>query len=179
MDGVDFEKALDLILERDGRYHREAYLFMRDALDATQKGLRPEVSGERAEVGIKHVSGQELLEGIRVYGLEVYGPMALWVFNEWGVRGCEDFGEIVFNLIEGGLFAKREGDSRDDFRGGYVFEEAFRKPFLPNAERERLGTARGDARPTGSAREGESEERETGKAGSRSGESREVGSDPV
>src|SRR5687767_7172254 len=135
MDGVDFEKALDVILERDGRYHREAYLFLRDALEDTQRRLRGAGAGSGAERGtgngIRHVSGQELLEGIRVYGLEVYGPMALWVFNEWGIRGCEDFGDLVFNLIEGGLFAKTEKDNRDDFRSGYVFEEVFRRPFLP------------------------------------------------
>ena len=78
------------------------------------------------------MTGQELLEGIRSFGLEQYGPMALTVFSEWGIRNCEDFGEIVFNMVENSLLAKTKKDSRDDFKGGYDFFEAFRRPFLPS-----------------------------------------------
>jgi len=53
------------------------------------------------------------------------------VLNEWGVHRCEDFGEIVFNMVEHDLLAKTSEDSRENFKGGYDFEEAFRKPFLP------------------------------------------------
>ena len=80
---------------------------------------------------VRHVSGQELLAGIRAYALDQYGPMTLTVLSEWGVRGCEDFGELVFNMVENNLLAKTKDDSRDDFKNGYTFEEAFRKPFLP------------------------------------------------
>ena len=34
-------------------------------------------------------------------------------------------------MIEHKVASKSETDSRDDFKGGYRFEEAFRKPFLP------------------------------------------------
>jgi hypothetical protein len=57
--------------------------------------------------------------------------MALLVLNEWGVSRCEDFGEIVFNMVEHDLLARTDDDSRDDFKGGYSFEEAFRQPYLP------------------------------------------------
>jgi uncharacterized repeat protein (TIGR04138 family) len=57
--------------------------------------------------------------------------MTMTVLEEWGVRNCRDFGEIVFNMVEIGLLAKTEKDTREDFDGGYEFEEAFRKPFLP------------------------------------------------
>jgi uncharacterized repeat protein (TIGR04138 family) len=72
-----------------------------------------------------------LLAGIRDYGLQQYGPMTLIVLHEWGIRSCEDFGEIVFNMVENALLAKTDKDSREDFKGGYKFEDAFRKPFLP------------------------------------------------
>jgi uncharacterized repeat protein (TIGR04138 family) len=80
---------------------------------------------------MRHVSGQELLGGIRQFALEQFGPMAQTVFEDWGVRNCQDFGEIVFNMVEIGLLAKRDTDSREDFLAGYDFQEAFRKPFLP------------------------------------------------
>jgi uncharacterized repeat protein (TIGR04138 family) len=57
--------------------------------------------------------------------------MALMVLNECGIRSCEDIGEIVFNMVENSLLAKTDEDSRTDFKGGFDFEEAFRKPFLP------------------------------------------------
>jgi uncharacterized repeat protein (TIGR04138 family) len=57
--------------------------------------------------------------------------MAVTVFEEWGVRSCRDFGEIVFNMVEIRLLAKTERDTRDDFQNGYDFTDAFRKPFWP------------------------------------------------
>jgi len=128
MEPIDFDKAVEQVIQRDGRYHREAYAFVRDALEHTQKNI-VRVSKE----AMRHVSARELLDGIRAYGLHVYGPMTLLVLNDWGIRRCDDFGEIVFNLIESGLFAKTDQDNREDFKTGYQFEEAFKKPFLPNS----------------------------------------------
>ena len=110
----------------DDRYHRDAYLFLRDALEYTQRTLKREVGGKT-----RHITGQELLEGIREHALKEYGPMALTVLAEWGIQRSEDFGEIVFNMVEVGWLAKTERDSRADFENGYDFDEAFVKPFLP------------------------------------------------
>jgi len=90
----------------------------------------------------RHVSGQELLEGLRRFALDQFGPMAKTVFDHWGVRRCEDFGEIVFNMVEKGILGKTDQDSREDFRGGFDFEEAFVKPFQPSARRDTLPTGR-------------------------------------
>ena len=130
MHEVSFEEALARIEAKDPRYHREAYLFVREALDHTQKTI-----GKDARGRIRHVTGQELLVGIREYALQQFGPMAKTVLEEWGIQGCPDFGEIVFNMVEVGWLAKTEKDSRADFAGGYDFEEAFRKPFLPEGKR--------------------------------------------
>lgn len=114
------------LLEKDPRYNREAYLFLREALEFTQRQVKRESDATR------HVSGRELLDGIREFALKQYGPMTLLVLEEWGVRRCEDFGEIVFNMVEHNILAKTEKDSREDFQGGYDFADAFRKPFLPS-----------------------------------------------
>ena len=127
-----FEEELDRIVVKDPRFHRDAYLFVREALDHTRKVVeRPGRNRVRQAVG-QHVTGQELLAGIRDYALDQYGPMAITVLEEWGVRQCRDFGDIVFNMVEAGLLAKTEEDSRADFEGGYDFDEAFRKPFVPS-----------------------------------------------
>jgi len=137
MQEVSFERALELIRAKDSRFEDDAYAFVREALDHTQKSM-----GKGAHV--RHVTGQELLVGIRDYALTQFGPMAMTVLEEWGIRTCQDFGDIVFNMVDIGLLAKTEKDSRADFASGYDFYDAFRKPFLP---RNRL-----KARKTASAR---------------------------
>lgn len=129
MQELTFETTLALVLAKDPRYPRDAYLFVKDALDHTQKIVLKENKGE-----MRHVTGQELLLGIRDYALVQFGPMTQMVFEEWGIKRCEDFGEIVFNMVEIGLLGKTEKDSRDDFGGGYDFDDAFRKPFLPSSK---------------------------------------------
>jgi uncharacterized repeat protein (TIGR04138 family) len=124
-DGA-FMEAIAEIYKKDPRYDAATYLFVRDALDFTVKTLERPATGRG-----KHVSGQELLEGIRKYALREYGPMTLTVFKRWGVTRTEDFGEIVFNLVESGKLGRTEEDKREDFADGYDFFEAFGKPFLP------------------------------------------------
>ena len=144
MQKLSFEEALEQILAVDNRFHRDAYLFVRDSLDHTRKLISKEDRAEQRQAATqviiekgrgpalkdRHVTGQELLEGIRQQALTDFGPMVITVFDEWGVRSCRDFGEIVFNLVEIGQFATTEKDSRADFYG-YDFDDAFRKPLLP------------------------------------------------
>ena len=115
------EQLLTPILQRDPRYAAAAYLFVRDALNHTVKQLQKP----------RHVSGQELLDGIREYAIEQFGPLSMRVLSEWGIHTCTDFGHIVFNLVEEGLLGKTENDSLDDFSAGYDFHDAFEKPFCP------------------------------------------------
>ena len=129
MQEVSFEEAFNRIRAKDPRFHRDAYLFVREALDHTQKTIGKDSRGR-----IRHVTGQELLAGIRDYALQQFGPMVMTVLEEWGVRSCQDFGEIVFNMVEADWLAKTDKDSRADFAGGYDFDEAFRKPFLPKGK---------------------------------------------
>ena len=126
MQEINFDEAVDLIIAKDTRFARDAYAFVREALDFTQK-----LAGKEARGPIRHVSGQELLGGIRQFALQQFGPMTATVFEEWGVKSCRDFGEIVFNMVEIGLLAKTDKDTRDDFQNGYDFTDAFRKPFWP------------------------------------------------
>ena len=130
MQEVNFDELVETLLARDPRFTRDAYHFTREALDFTQKLITRENKG-----GLRHhVTGQELLEGIRQYALQQYGPMTVTLFNEWGIHHCRDFGEIVFNMVESGLLQKTEKDTREDFQQGYDFTDAFRKPFWPEGK---------------------------------------------
>ncbi len=126
MHETTFEDKLDRILAQDTRYPRDAYLFVREALDHARKMV-----GKDSRRHVQHITGQQLLAGIRDFALAQFGPMTPTVFAEWGIHACRDFGEIVFNMVEIGLLAKTDQDSRADFQDGYDFDEAFRKPFLP------------------------------------------------
>lgn len=117
------DELLEPILMRDSRYMAEAYFFVRDALDHTVRQLETP----------RHISGQELLDGIREYALDEYGPVTKRVLSEWGINECIDFGNIVFNLVNEGLLGKTDNDTIDDFADGYDFAEAFVHPFRPKA----------------------------------------------
>jgi len=128
MEKLSFETALRMILDEDSRYDEQAYLFMREALDHTIQTLDKPVDGPG-----RHVSGQELLGGIRTFAVDEFGPMALTVLGKWGVHSTQDFGNIVFNLVDKGILGKTEEDSLEDFLHGYTFDEAFRNPFIPES----------------------------------------------
>src|SRR4051812_21709902 len=126
MQKIGFAEALDSIVATDPRYQRDAYVFLRDALDYTTKQQK-----KAKGASVRHVAGPELLEGVRQYALKEFGPMVVTVFSYWGIRSCEDIGHMVFNLIGAGIFGKTEEDSIEDFKSVYDFEEAFVKPFAP------------------------------------------------
>jgi len=106
---------VEAIRSRDKRYHADAYLFVIDAVES--------VLLEISEV--RHISGGELCAGIRKLAISRFGPMAREVLNFWGVHTTEDFGNIVFNLVEAALLLKTEHDRIDDFLDVYDFSEAF------------------------------------------------------
>lgn len=129
MQDLEFAEVIALIRKEDPRFDRKAYDFVRHGLDHTVKELKKKDTGRSAKTA--HVSGAELLDGLRIYALDQYGPLAKTVLNSWGIKRCSDFGDIVFNLIEYNVFSKTENDRREDFADLYSFEDAFVKPFLP------------------------------------------------
>ena len=111
------EQKLAQILVRDDRYRREAYRFVQEGLEFTMQ--------RRGRRG--HVSGRELVLGMRDLACERFGLMARTVLSQWGVTSTSDFGELVFNLIEEDIMSKQDSDTRADFANIYDFEEAFER----------------------------------------------------
>jgi len=126
MQKIGFAEALESIVANNPRYHRDGYIFLRDALDFTTKRQK-KIKG----VSVRHVTGPELLDGVRQHALKEFGPMVITVFDSWGIQSCEDVGHMVFNLIGAGVFGKTEEDSIKDFKNVYDFKEAFVRPFAP------------------------------------------------
>lgn len=118
----EIKTKINRIIEVDPRYREEAYEFVLKAVEKTIAELPSP----------RHVSAWELLEGIKEFAIEKFGPMAKEVFNYWGVRTTDDFGFIVYNLIEYDLLRKSEEDRLEDFFGVYDFEDVFEKGYFEN-----------------------------------------------
>lgn len=125
-----FDNIIAKIIQKDPRYPFTAYVFVREALDYTIKGLYPEAEPNAHN---RHIPGQKLLQGIRDFALLQYGPLTITVFERWNIKNTEDFGHIVFNLVDYGILTKTKEDSINDFKNIFDFYEAFQKPFLPKA----------------------------------------------
>jgi uncharacterized repeat protein (TIGR04138 family) len=99
----NFYQVVEEICAKDSRYKADAYELKRET----------------------HVSGGELLEGLRKYAIEQFGPMVQTVFKHWGVSSTVDFGNIVFNMVNKKILSKTDADSIEDFKNGYDFDKAF------------------------------------------------------
>jgi uncharacterized repeat protein (TIGR04138 family) len=130
MNPVDkFIETVPKICEKDTRYAPDAYYFIRESLDCTVKQLGKSKNSPR-----RHVTGKELVEGIRQHAMHQFGPMAKTVLNFWGIATTRDFGNIVFNMVNAELLGKTDEDKVDDFDDCYGFDEAFVAPFLPKGK---------------------------------------------
>lgn len=130
MQAIQFEQAVVSILKRDKRFDPHAYFFLKEALDFTLKRIAEGNNGQP-----RHVSGPELVTGLRDLALEQFGPMAATLMHEWGVRQCGDIGDMVFHLIEEQIFGKQDSDRPEDFVGNFDFEDSLRSPFIPKSHR--------------------------------------------
>jgi uncharacterized repeat protein (TIGR04138 family) len=134
--------TLDEIARADPQYAPDAYLFVMEALAHTVH-----TAGER-----RHVTGRELLYGIRDLALDAWGMLARHVFESWGVHTTDDFGEIVFRMVEGGVLSKTDSDKRQDFRNVFTFDDAFGRARAPELdERGHIRRKSGPARLDGPA----------------------------
>ena len=130
-------KILDLIRE-DSRFAYEAYEFVCDAVSYTQDKLgRADDEAERED---KHVSGGDLLRGACELAVREFGMMAPLVFKMWGVRTTDDFGAMVFRLIETQRLSKSDRDDPADFHDVFDLNETLTSGFeLTVGERRRKG----------------------------------------
>jgi uncharacterized repeat protein (TIGR04138 family) len=119
---------------KDGRYSPEAFRFLFEALPHAVR-----LAGkEKAEGTERHVTGQEVLAGMRAHAGQIFGPLAAAVWRSWGVRETLDWGRIVFLLVDNGLLNRQESDTIDDFRAGFDFDEVFVRQYevnLPDASK--------------------------------------------
>ena len=121
--GLKSLQEIENLAEHDGRYKRDAYLFVYDALEYTAQKLGRDKDALAEEK--RHISGRDLLFGISEYSADQFGPLTCSVFAYWGIEQTRDFGEIVFNLVGAKLLRKTDEDRIEDFVDVYDFAEEF------------------------------------------------------
>ncbi|NLZ62862.1 MAG: hypothetical protein GX902_03540 [Lentisphaerae bacterium] len=119
------EAKLDILLAKDNRYDRAAYLFVCQAVNIIAR----EIAVKKRQSKEKHISSLQLLQGMKKLLLAKYGCMAIDVLQAWNVNSTDDFGNIVFNLADVNLLGTSENDSREDFNQRFSFHDAFVAPF--------------------------------------------------
>ncbi len=117
MEDIDYESdKFEDILAKDDRYDGRAYALLMDVVCYLGKERR-------------HITAEEIMDEFRETALDQFGPLAYRVLTEWGLKSCEDIGEMMFNLAEFHRVGREDGDTPESFVGGYDFEEAFLGPY--------------------------------------------------
>jgi uncharacterized repeat protein (TIGR04138 family) len=111
------------MLDRAGPFPIEAFEFVRQGLSYTAQRIHEDP--EALDDDERHVSGQDLCIGLRDFAIEQYGLLAPVVLSHWNIYRTEDFGRIVFAMIEEGMMSKTADDTLEDFCAVYDFREAF------------------------------------------------------
>lgn len=134
-----FNEKLAEIVRQDPRYTYEAYEFIYHALHHTQKMLNrlPDEEHPLDPADTRyHVSGAELVRGICDLALQEFGRMARVVFRLWGINQTEDWGHIVFNLVQHELMSKTNDDRLEDFRNIFDFDQVLLEGFQIELEKD-------------------------------------------
>jgi len=122
-----------LTIAKETKYPMDSFIFVQRGLDYTVRKLHgdpgPDFDPEAEETS-RHVSGQDLCRGLRDFAIEQYGLMARTVLRHMKIYSCEDFGRIVFAMVDAGLMKKTDDDSLNDFVNVYDFAEAFRQELV-------------------------------------------------
>ncbi len=116
-------QTIETLARERGRFSPQAYFFVLEALNFTLERLH--AKGHKG-----HITGQQLLEGIRDFAQKNFGFLGRAVFESWGLTRSIDFGDIVFDLVSVQLLSKQETDTRDDFAGGFEFASAFEARYV-------------------------------------------------
>ncbi len=127
------EIDLKQIMLQAGGYAPESYRFIRDGLAHTVRTIHGDAALEapptsQDDEDSRHVSGEQLCKGLRDFGLDQYGLLARTVLCRWGIRSTEDFGKIIFAMVDAGLMRTTDDDRLEDFVNVYDFSEVFREP---------------------------------------------------
>ena len=137
---VTFAMTTDMLtVSRKTKYPLDAFAFVQRGLEFTVQRIHGQAAAAPdVETMTRHVTGRDLSIGLRDFAVDQYGLMARMVLRRWNILGTDDFGAIVFAMVEEGLMHKTQEDSLDDFSGVLDFENAFEYAIELNQSSEEL-----------------------------------------
>ena len=109
-EGAGRVMSRDALMNRVRGVGLEAFDRSIDTHISNLRGKLERAGNHDADDESAHITGQELVEGIRDLALQQFGLLTRTVFERWGLRTTEDFGRIVFELIEDGRMRKTDRD---------------------------------------------------------------------
>jgi uncharacterized repeat protein (TIGR04138 family) len=117
MDEIDFDAdSFEDLVAKDSRYDARAYALLMDVV-------------HYLGMDGKHMDAEGIMDEFKERTLDQYGPLSYTVLTEWGLKSCEDLGEMMFNLADARRVQKDESDTPEAFLGGYDFRETFLGPY--------------------------------------------------
>ncbi|MDD5011180.1 MAG: hypothetical protein PHQ00_03550 [Phycisphaerae bacterium] len=120
------KKSIKEIAELDGRYSLRAFEFVQEGLGRTvKKHYGDEIENE----GPHHVTGKQLCYSLAELASDKWGRMAKVVLNQLGIKSTNDFGNIVYLMVENKWMHARPEDSIEEFNNVYDFEGVFEKNY--------------------------------------------------
>lgn len=124
-----YKKQLEDLVAENPEYPVDAYMFLSDGLGVAMQ--------KKGKMG--HLTGQELSEGLKETAMLLYGPMAGEVLNYWNIKETKDFGKMVYNLVEKGIWSKTEKDDINDFNDVFDLNESLAAPYRPENKNPGMG----------------------------------------
>ncbi len=122
------EARIARVAQNHPQYAHEAYCYIANAVRVIAQEIQEKESGEQP-ARKRHISIAELLDGLREHLLKDFGRLAIDILGAWHVHTTADFGNLVYNLVEGGVLSLSAEDSIADFYKQYSFHDAFVAPF--------------------------------------------------
>lgn len=120
------DELYDEVARRHPQYPRAAYVFVGTAVhEIAVKILKHHSDSDEKSNRSRHITGQELVLGLKDLLLKRYGRLAIDVLRHWHISETLDFGKIVYFLVEVQLLSVSPEDSFEDFRDVYSFSDVF------------------------------------------------------
>lgn len=128
-------------------YPGEAFDFVQSGVEHTVSRMHGEHPPHQVDEpdSNRHVDGRQLSEGLRDLAIRQFGLLAREVLRSWNIHRTDDFGRIVYALIQGQELYKSDDDRIEDFYSVYDFDDVFSEASVKAA----LGRIRDDERIRG------------------------------
>ncbi len=120
------KKSIEEIAKLDGRYSLRAFQFVHEGLGFSVKKY---YGSEAEDSGPHHITGKQLCLGLAEFAAEKWGRMAKVTLNQLGIKSTQDFGNIVYLMVEHKWMHARPEDTIEEFGDVYNFEEVFEKNY--------------------------------------------------